>query len=72
LAHRAMDAVTDEKLEACTAPQAALVFGIAVDKAQALENSGLRGVSAQDTVTSVLQELEAIRARRLEVSEEQS
>ena len=67
--HRSLDRVTDDKLDACTAPQLMLIAGIAADKAQALDSVGLRGVTAKDTLTSVLQEVENIRIRRLELEQ---
>lgn len=67
--HRSLDRVTDDKLDACTAPQLMLIAGIAADKAQVLDSVGLRGVTAKDTLTSVLREVENIRIRRLELDQ---
>jgi len=67
IAHRAMDEVTDEKLENCSAPQAMLVAAIALDKMNVIDGAGLRGFGVRDILSSVTQELEVIKSRRLEL-----
>jgi hypothetical protein len=69
VAHRALDRLTDKTLDACSGPQAMLVAGIAIDKAQTIDSAGLRGFSPRDTLTSVMQEVDNIRSRRRELLE---